>query len=105
MTWSRRKLLGAGAALAAAPLIGAAGEVTPKIRRISPSLDRILDSTQSVETLVTGIRWAEGPVWVPNGGFLLFSDPPANIMRRWSRKDGVNIFLNRGADNLLRRLP
>jgi len=93
MTCSRRELLGAGAAFAAAPLIGAVADVTPKIRRIAPGLDRILDSAQSVETLVTGIRWAEGPVWVPNGGFLLFSDPPANIMRRWSRKGGVSIFL------------
>lgn len=93
MTWSRRELLGAGAAIAAMPLIGAAADVTPRIRRIAPALDNILDAAQTIETLVTGIRWAEGPVWVPNGGFLLFSDPPANIMRKWSRMDGVSIFL------------
>src|SRR5437868_2749598 len=84
MTWSRRNLLVAGAALAATPLIGAAPDVTPRIRRVAPGLDRILDSAQPVETLVTGIRWAEGPLWVPGGGFLLFSDPPANILRAWS---------------------
>jgi gluconolactonase len=98
MTWSRRNLLGAaagaGVAVAAAPLLRAAPEVTPHIVRRSPGLDRILDPAQPVETLVTGIRWAEGPVWVHNGSFLLFSDPPANIMRSWSRKDGVRIFLD-----------
>jgi len=93
MRWSRRRILGAGAVLAASPLLGAATEVTPRIRRIAAGLDRVLDAAQPVETLVTGIRWAEGPVWVPNGSFLLFSDPPANIMRKWSRKDGVSIFL------------
>jgi gluconolactonase len=32
-------------------------------------------------------------VWVKDGGYFLFSDPPANIMRRWTAKDGVSIFL------------
>ncbi|MEJ8631751.1 hypothetical protein P0F65_22220 [Sphingomonas sp. I4] len=27
------------------------------------------------EVIATGIRWAEGPVWVPRGEYLLFSDP------------------------------
>src|SRR5206468_7904449 len=65
----------------------------PTVRRLSPALDRIIAPGAQVEVIATGIKWAEGPVWVRDGGYLLFSDPPANIMRRWSAKDGVSVFL------------
>jgi gluconolactonase len=88
----RRTLIGsAAAALAAAPLFGQPS--APAVRRLSPKLDRIIAPGVAIETIATGIKWAEGPVWVPQGGYLLFSDPPANIIRRWSRADGVSLFL------------
>ncbi|MDR6788704.1 gluconolactonase [Sphingomonas sp. BE138] len=66
-----------------------------KITRMTRDFDRIVAPGTTIETIVTGIQWAEGPVWVPQGdGYLLFSDPPANIVRRWSRKDGVTTFLS-----------
>jgi len=98
MILTRRTLLGSAAstaALAAAPLFAQArGEVAPTVRRLSPKLDRIIAAGAEVEVIATGIKWAEGPVWVAqDGGYLLFSDPPANIMRKWTRKDGVSVFL------------
>ena len=95
MILSRRTLLGSAAALAALPAFAQArGEVAPTVRRLSPKLDRIIAAGAEVEVVATGIKWAEGPVWVPqDGGYLLFSDPPANIMRKWTRKDGVSVFL------------
>lgn len=91
MQLTRRTLIATAAAFAAAPAF--AQEVAPTIRRLSPALDRIIAPGAEVEVIATGIKWAEGPVWVKHGGYLLFSDPPANIMRRWSRKDGVSVFL------------
>ena len=94
MILNRRTLLASSAAALAAPAFAAApGEVAPTIRRLSPKLDRIVAPGAQVEVIATDIKWAEGPVWVKDGGFLLFSDPPANIIRRWSAKDGVSIFL------------
>jgi gluconolactonase len=94
MILTRRTVLASTAALLAAPAwADAPGEIAPTVRRLSPKLDRIVDPRAKVEVIATGIKWAEGPVWVKQGGYLLFSDPPANIMRRWSRKDGVSIFL------------
>ncbi|WP_420139178.1 SMP-30/gluconolactonase/LRE family protein [Sphingomonas sp.] len=94
MMLTRRTLLASTVALAAATAwADAPGEVAPTVRRISPKLDRIIDPGAKAEVIATGIKWAEGPVWVKQGGYLLFSDPPANIMRRWSRRDGVSIFL------------
>ncbi|WP_086011227.1 SMP-30/gluconolactonase/LRE family protein [Sphingomonas sp. PAMC 26605] len=71
----------------------AALATAPAIRRLSPKLDRIIAPDAVIETIATGIRWAEGPVWVAGTG-LLFSDPPANLMRRWTRAGGTRAFLS-----------
>lgn len=89
----RRTVLGAGLALTAAPLLAQAAPVVPRIRRLAPGLDRILDPAAPIETIATGIQWAEGPVWSRKGDYLLFSDPPAHVMRRWCRKYGLVEFL------------
>ena len=92
MTPTRRSVLAAGLALVATP--GAAAETAPRLRRLSPALDRMIAPGTEPEVIATGIRWAEGPVWVPRGGYLLFSDPPANLVRRWRRGRGVSVVLN-----------
>jgi gluconolactonase len=91
IAFDRRAFLASGVALLAAPAFAQA--VAPTVRRVSPKLDRIIAPDAKVEVIATGIKWAEGPVWVRQGGYLLFSDPPANIMRKWSRKGGVSVFM------------
>lgn len=102
----RRSLLAIGAACLAAP--GAALVTAPTIRRLSPALDRLIPRDAEIETIATGIRWAEGPLWVPGTG-LLFSDPPANLLRRWTRAGGVTAYLSpsgaAGTDPKLVREP
>lgn len=90
----RRAFLAGGLALAAAPRIATAADVAPSITRYSPAIDRLIAPDARVEIIAEGIQWAEGPVWVPRGGYLLFSDPPANIMRKWRRGAGVSTFLS-----------
>jgi len=46
----------------------------------------------AVERLHTGCRWAEGPVWFADGGFLVWSDIPNNRMLRWVPELGVDVF-------------
>ncbi|KLU25021.1 gluconolactonase [Caballeronia mineralivorans PML1(12)] len=47
----------------------------------------------SLEKLHTGMRWAEGPVYVADGRYLLFSDIPNNRMLRWEEESGnVSVF-------------
>lgn len=40
-----------------------------------------------------GFTWSEGPAWVREGGYLLFTDVPENTMYRWSEADGLSVFL------------
>jgi len=39
--------------------------------------------TADVEQLFGGCRWAEGPVWFNDGGYLVWSDIPNRRMLRW----------------------
>ncbi|MDR5761419.1 SMP-30/gluconolactonase/LRE family protein [Caballeronia sp. LZ035] len=46
-----------------------------------------------METLHTGMRWAEGPVYFADGRYLVFSDIPNNRMLRWEEESGhVSVF-------------
>ena len=46
-----------------------------------------------IERIATGFRWAEGPVYFPAGGYLLWSDIPNNRIMRWLEEDGhVSVF-------------
>ncbi len=88
----RRAVLAAGALLVAAPALAA--NRAPRLRRLSPGLDRIVAPGTVVEVIATGIKWAEGPLWVPSQRALLFTDPPANVIRRWRRAGGSSVFLS-----------
>lgn len=44
------------------------------------------------EVIAEGFRFTEGPFWHP-GGYLLFSDIPANIVYRWTEDEGTSVFL------------
>jgi gluconolactonase len=47
----------------------------------------------AIERIATGFRWAEGPVYFPDGGYFLWSDIPNNRIMRWLEDDGhVSVF-------------
>ncbi len=49
----------------------------------------------AIERIATGFRWAEGPVYFRDGGYLLWSDIPNNRIMRWLEEDGhVSVFRN-----------
>jgi gluconolactonase len=65
-----------------------------QIHRHSPALDAVVAPDTQIQQLAEGFVWAEGPVWVRDGGYLVFSDVPGNVMYRWSQADGVSEFMN-----------
>lgn len=44
-----------------------------------------------VEQIAKDLKFTEGPVWMPKG-FLVFSDIPANQLKRWDAKGGLATF-------------
>src|SRR5258708_15122440 len=64
-----------------------------QVRRENPLLDKLLPAEAKIEVLASGMAWSEGPVWVKDGKYLLFSDIPNNSVMKWSEKDGLSLFL------------
>ena len=48
------------------------------IDRKDTRLDKIVPKDAHMEKLADGFDWSEGPVWIKDGGYLLFSDMPRN---------------------------
>ena len=59
--------------------------------RLSPALDEIVPREASIEKLAEGFLFTEGPVWHPDG-YLLFSDPNANNIYRWTPDGALSIY-------------
>ena len=76
--------------------IGPAQFVSTEIVRVDPALDAIVSSDAKLEKLAGGFLFTEGPVWVPatvkTSGYLLFSDPNANTIYRWSNDGQISVF-------------
>ncbi len=71
----------------------APSEVLGKIERLDPALDQIIAPDAQMQKLAEGLDWAEGPVWDPRQGALLFSDVPQNVVYRWKEGEGLSEFL------------
>ena len=65
-----------------------------QIDRWDPAMDAIVPKDWKVEKLADGFGWAEGPIWVKSGGYLLFTDVPGNKMWKWSESGGLEKFLD-----------
>jgi gluconolactonase len=46
----------------------------------------------TMEEIVSGCRWTEGPVWMADQGVLVFSDIPNERMMRWVPGQGASVF-------------
>ena len=55
----------------------------------SDKLFELVDREAEVEKLATGFTFTEGPIWNKDGRFLLFSDMPGDVRRRWDEENGV----------------
>jgi len=64
------------------------------VERLDPKLDELIAPDAKIERLAAGFMWAEGPVWVPQGGFLAFSDVKRNIAFKWKDGEGLSEFVN-----------
>lgn len=68
-----------------------------KIDRIDPAFDKLIAPDAYLENLADGWDWAEGPIWIKAGGYLLNSDIPKNSIIKWKEGEGKSVFLHRAA--------
>lgn len=65
-----------------------------RIERTDPALDRLIDPAARFTKHGEGYGWSEGPVWIAEGQYLLFSDVPGNRIHKWSAAEGVTVWLD-----------
>ena len=61
----------------------------PAITALDPSFEKYWIKLSAIERIATGCRWAEGPVWVGDGRYLLWSDIPNNRILKWEEETGA----------------
>jgi gluconolactonase len=59
----------------------------------APAFLELVDEDAELEQLGTGFTFTEGPIWNPDG-YLLFSDMPGDVRRRWDADSGVTEVAN-----------
>jgi gluconolactonase len=66
----------------------------------------LLDTNAKITVLGTGYAWTEGPLWIEEGGYLLFSDIPNNVIHKYVPDEGVSVYLEEsGATGLVEGDP
>src|SRR3982074_1694383 len=66
-------------------LLASASAQTPQdspVVKLDPALDALVSPDAKLDRLATGFGFTEGNIWVPQGrgGYMLFSDIPANVI-------------------------
>jgi gluconolactonase len=72
------------------PIAIAPSEVNVDVARLDPAIDKIVGPNPKVFKLAEGFKFTEGPVWTAEG--LLFSDPNANTIYKYSREGKLSVF-------------
>src|SRR3978361_1357503 len=98
MTFTRRNILAGAGAVAASALVSRTAPAQsfpftpnqrypdPAVQILDPSFAKYRIYSSTVEQVATGMRWAEGPAYFPEGGYLLFSDIPNNRIMKFDEK-------------------
>ena len=64
------------------------------VKAHKPEMLELIAEDAEVEQLGTGFTFTEGPLWHPDGAYLLFSDMPGDVRRRWDDQGGVSEVAN-----------
>lgn len=65
-------------------------EVNVEVVRLDPAIDKIVGTNPKIFKLAEGFKFTEGPVWTKEG--LLFSDPNANTIYKYSADGKLTVF-------------
>src|SRR5438045_5639718 len=67
-------------------------EVNVEVVRLDPAMDAIVGPNPKIFKLAEGFQFTEGPIWVRDGGYLVFSDPNANTQYKYTKAGRLSVF-------------
>lgn len=84
------------------PIAITPSEVNVEVVRLDPVIDEIVGPNPKIFKLAEGFKFTEGPIWVRDGGYLLFSDPNNNTIYKYKPDGELTVFMEKsgydGAD-------
>lgn len=84
------------------PIAITPSEVNVEVVRLDPVIDEIVGPNPKIFKLADGFKFTEGPIWVRDGGYLLFSDPNNNTIYKYKPDGELTVFMEKsgydGAD-------
>ena len=64
------------------------------LQQFDPQFSTIVSKTAKAEILADGFIWSEGPLWVERYKMFLFSDVKKNVIYKWTKEKGKEVYLN-----------
>ncbi len=80
---------------AVAVLAAACGDSAGPIEILDDRALALVAENATISVLGEGYAWTEGPLWIDEGGYLLFSDIPNNVIHRYVPGEGVSTYLQK----------
>ena len=74
------------------PIAITPSEVNVEVIRKDPAIDAIVGPNPKIIKLAEGFQFTEGPIWIRDGGYLLFSDPNANTIYKYAPDGQLSVF-------------
>lgn len=68
-------------------------DTTRKIVILDAEANSIIDSTAVIEVISEGYKWTEGPLYIKDSNYLLFSDIPNNSIFKWKEASSATLYL------------
>jgi gluconolactonase len=78
-----------------APLTITPAEVNVTVDLKDAAIDELIGKNPKIFKLAEGFTFTEGPVWVRDGGYLLFSDPNENRIYKYTSDGQLSVFRER----------
>jgi len=79
--------------------MSAAEDKLPKtigeIERLDPAFDKLVAKGAAIDVLAGGFEWSEGPLYMKDGAFLIFSDIPRNMIVKWKEGAGTSTYMEK----------
>src|SRR4051794_21135257 len=67
-------------------------EVNVGVIRKDAAIEEIIGPNPKIFKLAEGFQFTEGPIWVRDGGYLIFSDPNANTQYKYTKDGELTVF-------------
>ncbi|HYE74568.1 MAG TPA: SMP-30/gluconolactonase/LRE family protein [Blastocatellia bacterium] len=66
------------------PLALIPSEVNVQVIKNDPAIEQIVGPNPKIFKLAEGFKFTEGPIWINDGKYLLFSDPNSNVIYKYT---------------------